>query len=99
MKAADFDYFAPPDLQEALRILVSRSGETRVMAGGQSLLPLLKARLSSPSRWGPRPHSSLDRNRLMTARSARTLVRQPLGARIRNWWLPSPCSPGGPQDR
>ena len=49
MKAADFDYFAPPDLPEALRILASGPGETRVMAGGQSLLPLLKARLSSPT--------------------------------------------------
>lgn len=49
MKAADFDYFAPSDLPEALRILASRPGETRVMAGGQSLLPLLKARLARPT--------------------------------------------------
>lgn len=49
MKAADFDYFAPSDLPEALRVLASRPGETRVMAGGQSLLPLLKARLARPS--------------------------------------------------
>ena len=49
MKAADFDYFAPTDLSEAMGILSSRQGRARVMAGGQSLLPLLKARLSSPS--------------------------------------------------
>ena len=49
MKAADFDYFAPTDLPEALRLLASRPGEARVMAGGQSLLPLLKARLANPA--------------------------------------------------
>lgn len=49
MKAADFDYFAPADLAGALGILSSRHGDARVMAGGQSLLPLLKARLAGPS--------------------------------------------------
>ena len=49
MKPADFDYIAPDDLDVALRILASRPSGTRVMAGGQSLLPLLKARLVSPT--------------------------------------------------
>lgn len=49
MKPADFDYLAPTSLREALSILASGPGEARVMAGGQSLLPLMKARLASPS--------------------------------------------------
>ena len=49
MKPADFDYIAPDDLAAALGLLASNPSDTRVMAGGQSLLPLLKARLVSPS--------------------------------------------------
>ena len=49
MKPADFGYVAPTSLPEALSILASAPGEARVMAGGQSLLPLMKARLASPS--------------------------------------------------
>ena len=48
MKPADFEYVAPDHLYAALGMLASRLSETRVLAGGQSLLPLLKARLVSP---------------------------------------------------
>ena len=48
MKPADFEYVAPDHLDAALGMLASRLSETRVLAGGQSLLPLLKARLVSP---------------------------------------------------
>ena len=48
MKPADFEYVAPDHLDAALGMLASRPSETRVLAGGQSLLPLLKARLVSP---------------------------------------------------
>ena len=49
MKPADFEYVAPDHLDAALGMLASRPSETRVLAGGQSLLPLLKARLVSPA--------------------------------------------------
>jgi carbon-monoxide dehydrogenase medium subunit len=40
-----FDYTRPASLEDALRILARRPG-TRVISGGQSLLPLLKLRLA-----------------------------------------------------
>ncbi len=44
-----FDYVRPADLGEALRILKEREGEAKVLAGGYSLLPLLKLRLAQPA--------------------------------------------------
>jgi carbon-monoxide dehydrogenase medium subunit len=43
-----FDYFAPRTLDEALSILDGHAGEARVLAGGQSLIPLLKLRFAAP---------------------------------------------------
>jgi len=49
MKMPAFDYVAPQSLPEALEILSRRRGEARVLAGGQSLLPLLAFRMAAPS--------------------------------------------------
>ena len=49
MKMPAFDYVAPESLPEALEILSRRRGEARVLAGGQSLLPLLAFRMAAPS--------------------------------------------------
>ena len=49
MKMPAFDYAAPETLAEALQILSSRRGEARVLAGGQSLLPLLAFRMAAPT--------------------------------------------------
>lgn len=49
MKMPAFDYAAPQTLAEALEILSSRRGEARVLAGGQSLLPLLAFRMAAPA--------------------------------------------------
>ena len=43
-----FDYAAPKSLAEAIDLLKSGGGEAKVLAGGQSLIPLLKLRLASP---------------------------------------------------
>jgi len=43
-----FDYTAPETLDEALDLLVSAGAEARVLAGGQSLIPLLNYRLARP---------------------------------------------------
>jgi carbon-monoxide dehydrogenase medium subunit len=43
-----FDYVRPSGLDEALRILSEREGEAKLLAGGYSLLPLLKLRLAQP---------------------------------------------------
>ena len=49
MIPAQFDYVRPAALHEALQILVDREGDAKILAGGYSLLPLLKLRLASPA--------------------------------------------------
>jgi carbon-monoxide dehydrogenase medium subunit len=49
MFPAAFDYAAPATLDEALAILKQRGDDAKVMAGGQSLIPLLKLRFSQPA--------------------------------------------------
>lgn len=44
-----FDYAAPASLAEALDLLRSRGEGAKVIAGGQSLIPLLKLRLAAPT--------------------------------------------------
>jgi carbon-monoxide dehydrogenase medium subunit len=48
MFPAAFDYRAPTSLDEALSILQDQGDAAKVMAGGQSLIPLLKLRFSRP---------------------------------------------------
>ncbi len=48
MKPAAFDYACPATLDEALALLAARPGEARLIAGGQSLMPLLAFRLAAP---------------------------------------------------
>jgi carbon-monoxide dehydrogenase medium subunit len=49
VKPAWFDYYAPRELDEALRILGDAGEEGRVLAGGQSLIPMLNLRVVSPA--------------------------------------------------
>ncbi len=48
MIPAKFDYTKPGSLDEAVRALAGGGEDTKVIAGGQSLLPLLRLRLSFP---------------------------------------------------
>lgn len=48
MKPASFDYLRPETLDEALAALGDLGGDARVLAGGQSLLPMLNMRLVQP---------------------------------------------------
>jgi carbon-monoxide dehydrogenase medium subunit len=48
MKPSRFTYHAPRDLGEALQMLADHGDEAKVLAGGQSLLPLLNFRMASP---------------------------------------------------
>jgi len=57
MKPAAFQYFAPPDLGEALELLAEHGEEGKVLAGGQSLVPAMNFRLA-------RPQSLIDINRV-----------------------------------
>ena len=49
MIPAKFDYVAPTSLDEALSALQSSGEDAKVIAGGHSLLPLMKLRLAAPS--------------------------------------------------
>ena len=49
MFPAAFDYRAPASLADAVDILSDRGDEAKVMAGGQSLIPLLKLRFAQPA--------------------------------------------------
>jgi aerobic carbon-monoxide dehydrogenase medium subunit len=48
MYPASFDYFAPTTLDEALSLLGEYGEDAKVLAGGQSLIPLMKLRFASP---------------------------------------------------
>jgi aerobic carbon-monoxide dehydrogenase medium subunit len=49
MIPVEFDYVAPATLEEALRALAVGGDDAKVMAGGQSLLPVMRMRLNAPS--------------------------------------------------
>jgi carbon-monoxide dehydrogenase medium subunit len=48
MKSAPFDYVAPTSVPEALAVLTEHGDESKVLAGGQSLVPVLALRLARP---------------------------------------------------
>jgi carbon-monoxide dehydrogenase medium subunit len=48
MKPAPFDYVAPTSVADACRILDEAGGGATVIAGGQTLMPLLNLRMSQP---------------------------------------------------
>lgn len=48
MKPAPFDYVAPATIPEALTALAEAGGGATVIAGGQTLMPLLALRMSQP---------------------------------------------------
>jgi aerobic carbon-monoxide dehydrogenase medium subunit len=49
MKPASFEYHAPESLEEALALLARHGGEGKVLAGGQSLVPMMSFRLARPA--------------------------------------------------
>ena len=48
MLPSTFEYVAPTSLDEAVQALAAGAGDAKIMAGGQSLLPMMKLRLASP---------------------------------------------------
>ncbi|OYO04017.1 FAD binding domain-containing protein [Enemella evansiae] len=48
MIPASFDYLAPTSVAEALAALAEHGDDAKVLAGGQSLLPVLRMRLNAP---------------------------------------------------
>ena len=43
-----FDYHRPADLGEAVRLLAEHGDEALVVAGGHSLIPMMKLRMAQP---------------------------------------------------
>ncbi len=48
MKPPQFDYVDPATVREAVSLLKQHDGEAKILAGGQSLMPLLNMRLARP---------------------------------------------------
>ena len=48
MIPAEFDYLAPTTVEEAIAALAEHGDDAKVLAGGQSLLPVLRMRLNAP---------------------------------------------------
>lgn len=48
MKPAPFEYFQPKSLEEAVELLQAHGEEAKILAGGQSLVPLMNLRLARP---------------------------------------------------
>jgi carbon-monoxide dehydrogenase medium subunit len=57
MKPPQFEYHAPTDVGEAVRLLSALGDNGRLLAGGQSLMPMLNLRLA-------RPEAIVDLNRI-----------------------------------
>lgn len=49
MKPPPFEYYRPTDVGDALRVLAATGDGGKVLAGGQSLVPLMSMRLAAPA--------------------------------------------------
>ena len=49
MKLPPFEYACPATIAEAVSLLASYPGEAKVIAGGQSLMPMMAFRIAQPS--------------------------------------------------
>src|ERR671923_349632 len=49
MKPPKFEYHAPASIDEAVALLARYGGDAKVLAGGQSLMPMLNFRLTRPA--------------------------------------------------
>ena len=48
MYPAEFEYFAPGSVDEVLELLARHGEDAKILAGGQSLIPMMKLRIASP---------------------------------------------------
>lgn len=49
MIPANFEYFAPATIEEALRLLDQHGDDAKILSGGHSLIPAMKLRLAAPA--------------------------------------------------
>ena len=76
MFPSPFDYVAAGSVEEAVAAKAEGGDDTRFLAGGQSLIPMMKMRLAHPAKL-------VDINRHPRARHARAGQRSPAGRRAR----------------
>ena len=77
MYPATFEYYAPTSLDEAVSILERYGDEAKLLAGGQSLVPMMNMRLA-------RPAVVIDLNRVVALGASRVEAgRLRLGALVR----------------
>jgi len=77
VRPAPFEYFAPRTVDEALDLLARHGEEAKLLAGGQSLVPMMNMRLA-------RPAVVIDLNRVAALGTARVEAgRLRLGALVR----------------
>ena len=50
MIPSEFDYIAPESVEEALAALVEAGDDAKILAGGQSLIPILRLRMNAPEK-------------------------------------------------
>src|SRR5690625_4481972 len=48
MKPSKFEYYSPLTLEEALRLLSDMGSDCKIIAGGQSLVPMMNMRRAEP---------------------------------------------------
>jgi carbon-monoxide dehydrogenase medium subunit len=89
MKTAPFEYHAPRTVDEVLTLLAQHGDEAKVLAGGQSLVPLLAMRLARPSQL-------VDINEVGELSFIRALEASDREAGIPPSSEPWPERPGGP---
>ena len=82
MLPSSFDYHRPATLDEALSLLATHGDDAKVLAGGQSLIPIMKLRFASPAHL-------IDINRIDGPRRHRGARREPADRRAR------PAQPSG----
>ncbi|HEY6055150.1 MAG TPA: FAD binding domain-containing protein, partial [Gaiellaceae bacterium] len=49
MYPSRFEYVAPESVPDAISVLAQHGDDAKVLAGGQSLIPLMKLRFATPS--------------------------------------------------
>src|SRR5689334_15980893 len=49
MKPSPFDYFAPNTVSAVISLLSEHGGDARLLAGGQTLMPMMNFRLAAPA--------------------------------------------------
>jgi len=77
VKPAAFEYLAPRSVEEAVALLAERGEDAKVIAGGQSLVPMMAFRLATPAALvdlngvSELDHARVDRDTLVLGATAR----------------------------